>query len=273
MSRMLAPGMLNDGTIQSYALGLRVGRYRGLPVVHHGGSWVGYRAATLRFPDQRFSVICLCNRADAEPWATAVEIADIYLSHVLQPERPVTISLASSLGDERVGTYWNDRTGGFAIVEVGERGLSLAVDEGNYHLDFVDENRFVGEAEADVESLKGSFEKSPDSTVRMHVQLEGQRPLEYVRVVPWEPTAADLASFHGTFYNEDLDVSYGVSSGSDGQLVLEGLELGDPQLSPVLQDGFRWEWGSLVFERSASGAISGFRMSAESERNLRFVRH
>jgi hypothetical protein len=130
----------------------------------------------------------------------------------------------------------------------------------------------VGEGEADVESLKGSFEKSPDSTVRMHVQLEGQRPLEYVRVVPWEPPAAELASFQGTFYNEGLDVSYGVSLASDGRLVLEGLELDDPVLHPVFPDGFRWEWGSLVFERNSSGEISGLRLSAGPERNLRFVR-
>ena len=46
------PGRLNDGTVLGYAFGLNVGEYKGLRTIGHGGSYGGYRADILRFPDQ-----------------------------------------------------------------------------------------------------------------------------------------------------------------------------------------------------------------------------
>ncbi len=73
-------GVLNNGKTISYALGLELGTYRGLPVVEHGGALFGYRTELLRFPEQRFSVICLCNLDTADPGAKAHAVADLYLA-------------------------------------------------------------------------------------------------------------------------------------------------------------------------------------------------
>ena len=53
---MLRVGVLNGGKKIDYASALRIGVYRGLPTVSHGGSWAGYRAQLLRFPQQKLSV-------------------------------------------------------------------------------------------------------------------------------------------------------------------------------------------------------------------------
>ena len=71
--------VLNDGKQQTYALGLMVDRYRGLRTVSHGGSWAGYRAELLGFPDQHLSVACLCNLARTNPSLLARRVAEIYL--------------------------------------------------------------------------------------------------------------------------------------------------------------------------------------------------
>lgn len=73
-------GVLNNGKTISYALGLELGTYRGLPVVEHGGALFGYRTELLRFPEQEFSVICLCNLDTANPGAKAHAVADLYLA-------------------------------------------------------------------------------------------------------------------------------------------------------------------------------------------------
>jgi hypothetical protein len=73
-------GVLNNGKTIDYALGLQLTEYRGLPVVEHGGALFGYRTEILRFPKQKFSVICLCNLATADPRTKAHQIADIYLA-------------------------------------------------------------------------------------------------------------------------------------------------------------------------------------------------
>ena len=56
-----------------------------LPTVSHGGAWAGYRSQILRFPQQHFSVIVLCNREDAESWTLAISVAEIYLKDKLGP--------------------------------------------------------------------------------------------------------------------------------------------------------------------------------------------
>ena len=58
---MQVVGVLNSGKKIDYASALRLGTYRGLPTVSHSGSWAGYRAQLLRFPEQKFAVACLCN--------------------------------------------------------------------------------------------------------------------------------------------------------------------------------------------------------------------
>ena len=52
LNEIQEPGKLNSGKTLDYAKGLFVGRYRGLRFVDHGGSWGGYRAELLRFPEQ-----------------------------------------------------------------------------------------------------------------------------------------------------------------------------------------------------------------------------
>lgn len=82
---LLTAGVLNDGETLDYALGLFHGDYRGLPTVSHGGSWGGYRAELLRFPEEHFSVAVLCNLATTNPSRLAREVAGIYLEDRLGP--------------------------------------------------------------------------------------------------------------------------------------------------------------------------------------------
>ncbi len=61
MEAMLKLEKLNDGTLQNYAGGLRITRYKGLETVQHGGAFVGFRAGMMRFPEENLSAYCLCN--------------------------------------------------------------------------------------------------------------------------------------------------------------------------------------------------------------------
>jgi N-acyl-D-amino-acid deacylase len=83
IDRMTETGILKSGERIDYAAGLVVTPMRGLPSVSHGGSWAGYRSQMLRFPQQHFSVIVLCNRDDAEAWRHADSIAELYLGPLM----------------------------------------------------------------------------------------------------------------------------------------------------------------------------------------------
>ena len=71
---------LGSDEVQSYAFGLEHGTYRGLPIIFHGGRFAGHRAYLMRFPSERFSVICLSNIGGEPLRPFACQIADIYLT-------------------------------------------------------------------------------------------------------------------------------------------------------------------------------------------------
>lgn len=79
IQKMHEEGLLNNGKSSRYAYALINSKYKGLRTVSHGGALAGYRSVIVRFPDQKFSIIILCNRSDADPSTKAMQIADIYL--------------------------------------------------------------------------------------------------------------------------------------------------------------------------------------------------
>ena len=122
LAEMQTPGKLNDGKTLDYAKGLFVGEYRRLRTVRHGGSWGGYRAELLRFPEQHFSVVCLCNLGTARPSTRANKVADIYLSGLMGITKPAAgddeeeapakkkegITLTWQQLKPFEGTYWSE---------------------------------------------------------------------------------------------------------------------------------------------------------------------
>ena len=80
-------GVLSSGDTIAYAFGVTVDSYRGLPRVSHGGAYGGYRAHQLRFPEQRFSVLQLCNAANANPDARALRVAESFLGEAFREPR------------------------------------------------------------------------------------------------------------------------------------------------------------------------------------------
>jgi CubicO group peptidase (beta-lactamase class C family) len=74
-----ATGKLNDGSAIKYARGLFVDSFRGLPRVSHGGSWAGYRAELMRFPEQKTSILLLCNLGIMNPTALCEQVAGLVL--------------------------------------------------------------------------------------------------------------------------------------------------------------------------------------------------
>jgi CubicO group peptidase (beta-lactamase class C family) len=98
ISRLLTPGTLTNGERLNYAHGLQLGEYKGLHTVKHDGGFAGFVTEMLRFPDQRFTVICLANvRGTIDSTALAYQVADIYLANEFKPEPPKATATPSAL--------------------------------------------------------------------------------------------------------------------------------------------------------------------------------
>lgn len=83
--QMLTRTKLNNGEEITYAFGLGNEEYKGLKAVAHGGGFMGFRTEMIRFPEQRFTMICLCNVGAANPGALARQVADLYLADHIKP--------------------------------------------------------------------------------------------------------------------------------------------------------------------------------------------
>ena len=76
LARQLERGVLNDGKQLSYAFGLEIGSYRGVPMVEHSGTTGGYRTDITRFPSLHSTVATMCNVSTADAVGLAHRAAD-----------------------------------------------------------------------------------------------------------------------------------------------------------------------------------------------------
>src|SRR6266481_1650180 len=129
-------GKLNGGKVLEYAKGLFIGEYRGLRTVSHGGSWGGYRAELLRFPEQHLSVACLCNLGDAGPSRRAHQVADVYLASMMKPKEQnkeedknnekSEIALAAEQLKPYAGDYWSEELGVIYRLGLSDGSIKVA---------------------------------------------------------------------------------------------------------------------------------------------------
>ncbi|HEU0048109.1 MAG TPA: hypothetical protein VFQ43_10950 [Nitrososphaera sp.] len=103
----------------------------------HNGALFGYRTETLRFPEQKFTIVCLCNVSNANPESRARKVADIYLEKDLQP-----VPTASSSSDPTLfaGKYFDRRN--HYLLSYSTVGGNLVVQGGI--LTPIAPNRFEG---------------------------------------------------------------------------------------------------------------------------------
>ena len=119
--------------------------------------------------------------------------------------------------------------------------------------------------------LEEYFADEPEDT------KETQATAEASAEDAFDPTSIDLARFAGSYYSEELDITYVLElrrdeSGSQG-LVASQLRVGDIRLTPITPETFRgsmWFAARVVFETDEAGAVTGLRMSGSRARNLWF---
>ncbi len=134
ITRWLQPGALDSGEPIEYSAGITDGTYRGRRLVSHGGSYVGFRANILRFPEQRFTAIVLCNVATANPSRLGRQVADAYLADELGPRSsdagsevaaPAPAEFALSVAElrELEGRYVSPELRSTYVLEIAEGEL------------------------------------------------------------------------------------------------------------------------------------------------------
>ncbi|MGH9860732.1 MAG: serine hydrolase domain-containing protein [Candidatus Acidiferrales bacterium] len=284
LQSLLTRGRLNSGKELDYATGLTVRKLRGLSTVSHGGSWGGYRAELLRFPEQRFSVVTLCNLGSTDPSRLARQVAIVYLGEKMSPARdrraaaPAApqdkgAALAAANLEKYTGVFRDPKNGGLQRVTLREGKLRIdSFGANSIELMPLGGDRFAlaGAAGATQFTFEGGAAAMVVSRATEPPETE-----RYERAELFAPGPADLAAYAGSYHSEELDVSYTLEV-KDSKLWLRVLRNPPSELKPAVRDLFVVSFGvRLEFARGSGGGpvrASSFTVQAGRVRNIRFVR-
>ncbi len=276
---MHTPGTLNSGKKIDYAFGLTIGDYRGLKTVSHGGALGGYRSAILRFPEQRFSVICLFNLSLIVPMGLARKVADIYLagqfrdkpeSKVKPTDKAPFVKLSERKLEEKVGAYIDRKTITVRNVLFEKGHLVLESSGRRFSMEAVSESEFVlVDAPSEI-TIK--FERQgKGKPMLLHIFEEGDPPVTCEAFEPIDPSSEQLKAFEGAFHSEELQVSFRIAL-ERGKLRLIHKKAPVLPLKPVVQDKFTCGGYKIHFTRDEEKKVAGFTLDAGRVKNLRFVK-
>jgi CubicO group peptidase (beta-lactamase class C family) len=276
---MRTRGVLAGGDTLPYALGVVLGRQRGLDVVFHGGADAGFRSAVTYYPSLDAGVVVLGNVASMDADDVAEAVAEIFFGAQMEPRvvqaEPAPAQLGpivavdSALLDAYTGTWTWEGMPTVTFAREADR-LVMAVGGSSMPLPAVSDSTFLlGEAD-----FRIAFHRERDGTVSRATLLGRGRSEPVRRVVVYTPTLAELQAYTGRYYSPELETIYTIVL-QEGRLLARHRRHGDLPLVAKQANVFSGSpaWVEhVVFERGADGKVTGMRVSNASgrTRNLRF---
>ena len=88
IARITEQAVLSSGKKIDYALGVSIGKQRGLPTISHAGGDAGFRSYVCWYPDQQLGVAVVSNLGSFNPVTTADKVAAVYLESKMTPVLP-----------------------------------------------------------------------------------------------------------------------------------------------------------------------------------------
>jgi hypothetical protein len=246
--------------------------HRGHRAVGHAGRWGGYVSQLTRYPDQRLSVAVLCNRSDAYPDAYATRVADIFLPVVGNGPQTGALAALPDVSLPRnalpllTGTFRGDAPEMTTVEDQGR--LYVAFEGQQYELRHLGSYRF--------EMLQGPAEVAIQFDVvgnepASSFQWQGVRgSFAMTRVTRPETTlsVAALQEYAGRYFSEELQSTIEITA-TDGGLVVRGPGISSRVFPNTAPDEFT-SGLSVRFTRGPGGSISGFALSSNRSRTMRF---
>jgi CubicO group peptidase (beta-lactamase class C family) len=265
-----------EGRVGVYALGLLLGRYRGLDILHHSGGVAGGSAQMLLLPNDGLDVFIMANGArEASPVRLAEQVVDIVLADRVGTEAP---KLPAEDYQPWLGDWWSPETR--MVYSLIEQEASLALET----------------AKAGVGGLlrpgaDGRLVEPAGGLGEVEVTLGDGEALT-IRFGPWSAsyerlsaTAADEAAFRsaavGTYFSHDADATATIKAEGEALTIRTSDGLGEvtAPLIPLSARAAYSRPASLLsqFRTTISlelenGRATGFQLCTARTRNLEFRR-
>jgi CubicO group peptidase (beta-lactamase class C family) len=276
--RMEQEGSLNDGEKVPYGFGLEIGSEEGMKTISHTGAWVGYRTNIRNYPDQHFAFITLCNADDNDlsgPYARA--IFEVFLKDQSKGE---AIDRVKAMPTRTLPvTVLNKYTGDWLLGPPANKVFKFTADSGHLTL-HLGSTTFRLESKTDHQFYFAADNSAIDfvSAETFHYEsstntITGRRIKKTSNAVAFSPDSKQLQVYCGSFYSSELETQYKVYT-LNGKLMIHHFRLGDFELVPVKDqfNVFNSDIGTLDFYTDQQHHISGFKLSGDRVRNIRFAK-
>jgi CubicO group peptidase (beta-lactamase class C family) len=287
MDMLQTTGALNGGKKIDYAWGLVVREYKGLKVVEHGGAWVGFRAALVRFPEQRFSVIILANLDSIDPSGLAFKVADIYLAG--QPKEPPEeearpeakkgaavkpFDAAKADLEALTGTWKDTKFGRWLLLSLKEGTLVAALGGRSFPLTPAAPGKFIVAGNPmNIRFELEAGEKGRPARARLFIGSTQEILLE--KAAPLKALSAnELAEYAGTYVSDELlGVRYTLGVEKD-KLTVAMRTMAPAPLQAMAPDEFSLPaYGfNAEFTRGKGGKVDGFTVNAGRAAGIVFIK-
>jgi CubicO group peptidase (beta-lactamase class C family) len=259
-----------------YALGVAVGKHRGLAVISHSGGDAGFRSHVAWFPEHKLGVVVLSNLGSFDPGAATYKAAAVYLGDVMAPAaeaaRPaerkfVTVDAASL--DRYVGSY---RMAQGPTIQVQKRdGKLYAAPPGQRmeELKPLAANRFF----ASGPSAEVEFTPSGSNGMSMTIR-QGPGTMSGERIAASASAPADPSEYAGVYWSDEVEARYTLRV-RDGKLVADHIRHGEIALTEVARDQFhaaQWFMQQVRFTRDGAGRVIAMTLGGGRLKGVRFAR-
>jgi len=277
IQQVFTPGVLNSGEKLDYLFGLEIGNYRGLRKVSHAGGWVGYRAELMRFPDQRFSVICLANLNSINPSQLAQQVADIYLADQFTEQDPPFrqgatefVELPTSQIENLAGFYRHQKNGNFLKLSTQSGKLIGELFGYSFELNAISSTHL--KAARSAFDIQISIQEPDPKGVRIiSVRLSGRKPELYRKVAAAAVVPSQLIDYLGDYHSGELNISYTILLDKEQLFMKRGYSPKEA-LQPIKRDVFTSRYLDLQFERNEQNQVCAFKLGAGRVRDICFIK-
>jgi CubicO group peptidase (beta-lactamase class C family) len=271
IKKVTTTGKLNNGKNIGYACGLFVGKYKGMKMISHGGAWMGYRAEILRFPKQKFSVVCLSNLSSANPTMIAKQIVDSYFPSLEKKESidsKFNFNISPSKILKKCGFYFNSKTGN--IIELMVKNGEILLDKYGkiYPLEGVCLNYFTSTDKQVGVEFK---ENDPKKIFLMLGEKCDVKSEVYNYMDSVSLKVKELKAFEGRYWCEEINVNYAIKV-EKGKLQLMRKGNKKEPLTVISENLLKGMFVTLQFKQKDSAEHRGFYLAAGRVKNIFFVK-
>jgi CubicO group peptidase (beta-lactamase class C family) len=265
---------LKDGQTVDYSIGgLEVSKYNGLTVIDRIGGTQGISSDIVRFPEQKFTIICLSNYQDLspDPWRASLKIADIFLQDYFVAETKENtestsneINISQSYINEITGSYFNDISKEYCTIKFTDGRLKWY----NKNLIPIDSVSFK------IEDWSTTIKfKKAKSDWKMHWQSFTYPVETYTKKNQIELDENALEAKKGKYYSPELNLNCQVTIKNGSLLLIDSsneISAMEVLFENTFQSKYNGQDAIIEFENTKNADKIALRINTDWIKNLKF---